>query len=174
MATNDQQLLEQQYDETVRADIEQFRERSQAWVNKEITDDQFRAQRLRRGVYGQRQEGVHMIRTKIPGGLLTSDQMRKMGDVADAVAINKFERRGAEDALRDVRRQIARNREVDARTYIQLQKAGWRQGVVWECALKGRERLPFDEVIACCSTWLRSDSPELDIRGQSGKAAKAK
>ncbi len=89
MATNDQQLLEQQYDSTVRADIEEFRAKSQAWVNKEITDDQFRAQRLRRGVYGQRQEGVHMIRTKIPGGLLTSDQMRKMGDVADAVAGGK-------------------------------------------------------------------------------------
>ena len=34
-----------------------------------------------------------------------------MLDFADAVAINKFERRGAEDALRDVRRQMARNRE---------------------------------------------------------------
>ena len=35
-----------------------------------------------------------------------------MLDFADAVAINKFERRGAEDALRDVRRQLARNREA--------------------------------------------------------------
>ena len=35
-----------------------------------------------------------------------------MLDFADAVAINKFERRGAEDALRDVRRQIARNHEA--------------------------------------------------------------
>jgi len=34
-----------------------------------------------------------------------------MLDFAEAVAINKFERRGAEDALRDVRRQVARNRE---------------------------------------------------------------
>ena len=34
-----------------------------------------------------------------------------MLDFADAVAINKFERRGADDALRDVRRQIQRNRE---------------------------------------------------------------
>jgi methylmalonyl-CoA mutase len=34
-----------------------------------------------------------------------------MLDFADAVVINKFERRGAEDALRDVRRQMARNRE---------------------------------------------------------------
>ena len=35
-----------------------------------------------------------------------------MLDFADAVAINKFDRRGAEDALRDVRRQMQRNREA--------------------------------------------------------------
>jgi methylmalonyl-CoA mutase len=35
-----------------------------------------------------------------------------MLDFADAVAINKFERRGAEDALREVRRQVTRNREL--------------------------------------------------------------
>nr|WP_026341754.1 fused isobutyryl-CoA mutase/GTPase IcmF [Actinomadura atramentaria] len=34
-----------------------------------------------------------------------------MLDFADVVAINKFERRGAEDALRDVSRQMLRNRE---------------------------------------------------------------
>ena len=38
-----QQLLEQQYDSTVRADIEQFRTYAKAWMAKEITDDQFRA-----------------------------------------------------------------------------------------------------------------------------------
>ncbi len=35
-----------------------------------------------------------------------------MLDLADFVAINKFERRGAEDALRDVRRQLRRNRDL--------------------------------------------------------------
>ncbi len=35
-----------------------------------------------------------------------------MLDFADAVAINKFERRGAEDARRDVARQLMRNREA--------------------------------------------------------------
>jgi methylmalonyl-CoA mutase len=35
-----------------------------------------------------------------------------MLDFADAVAINKFERRGADDALREVRRQVTRNREA--------------------------------------------------------------
>jgi methylmalonyl-CoA mutase len=42
-----------------------------------------------------------------------SSQLEKidMLDLADVVAINKFERRGAEDALRDVARQLVRNRE---------------------------------------------------------------
>jgi methylmalonyl-CoA mutase len=35
-----------------------------------------------------------------------------MLDFADVIVINKFERRGADDALRDVRRQFARNREL--------------------------------------------------------------
>ena len=37
-----------------------------------------------------------------------------MLDFADAVAINKFDRKGAEDALRDVRKQLQRNREAFA------------------------------------------------------------
>jgi len=35
-----------------------------------------------------------------------------MLDFADVVAVNKFERRGAEDARRDVARQMVRNREA--------------------------------------------------------------
>jgi len=35
-----------------------------------------------------------------------------MLDLADVVVVNKLERRGAEDALRDVRKQVARNREA--------------------------------------------------------------
>jgi methylmalonyl-CoA mutase len=35
-----------------------------------------------------------------------------MLDFADAVAINKFDRRGAQDAFRDVRRQLQRNRSI--------------------------------------------------------------
>jgi sulfite reductase beta subunit-like hemoprotein len=85
----DQQLLQQEYDSTVRADIELFRSQALAFLDGQITADQFRAQRLRRGIYGQRQEGVQMIRTKIPGGLLTADQMRSLAAVADKVAKGK-------------------------------------------------------------------------------------
>ena len=46
----DQRLeLEAEYEQTVRDDIELFRSYAEKWVAGEITDDQFRAQRLRRG-----------------------------------------------------------------------------------------------------------------------------
>ena len=78
-----QELTEAQYDSTVRADIELFRSYSGKWTAGEINDDQFRAQRLRRGIYTQRQAGVHMIRTKVPGGILTAEQMDRLADIAD-------------------------------------------------------------------------------------------
>ena len=71
------------YDATVRADIELFRAHAEQWVAGAINDDQFRAQRLRRGIYTQRQAGVHMIRTKVPGGILTARQMDQLAGVAD-------------------------------------------------------------------------------------------
>src|SRR5579863_6546910 len=77
------QLVEQQYDRTVREDIDLFRSQADAFLAGKLTDDQFRAFRLRRGVYGQRQADVQMIRTKVPGGRLTADQMRQLARVAD-------------------------------------------------------------------------------------------
>lgn len=61
--------------------------------------------------------------------------------------------------------KIARNRAVDERTEAALTEAGWRQAIVWECALKGKTRLPLEEVILSCAEWLKSDRPRLEIRG---------
>ncbi len=44
-------------------------------------------------------------------GAATQLEKIDMLDLAEVAVINKFERRGAEDALRDVRRQMARNQE---------------------------------------------------------------
>src|SRR5580704_10610774 len=79
----DQQLIEQEYDRTVREDIELFRSQANEFLTGQLTADEFRAHRLRRGVYGQRQDGVQMIRTKVPGGKLTAQQMRQLARVAD-------------------------------------------------------------------------------------------
>jgi sulfite reductase (ferredoxin) len=49
----------------------------------EITPDEFKRFRLQHGVYGQRQEGVHMVRVKIPWGGLTSRQLERLAEVAE-------------------------------------------------------------------------------------------
>src|SRR5580704_8945192 len=76
--TRDPQVIEKEYDSTVRADIELFRSQAASFLAGDLTDDQLRPHRLRRGIYSQRQAGVQMIRTKVPGGLLTAAQMRQL------------------------------------------------------------------------------------------------
>lgn len=61
--------------------------------------------------------------------------------------------------------KIERNRTVDNRVNDALAGMGWRVGVVWECALKGRARLPHQDVIERCAEWLRSEVAGLEIRG---------
>jgi len=48
-----------------------------------IHEEKFRSLRLARGVYGQRQQGVQMIRIKLPYGKMTLNQWKKIADVSD-------------------------------------------------------------------------------------------
>ena len=80
---------ENDYDRIVRSDIEAFREKAEDYLAGRLTDDEFRPFRLRRGIYGQRQPRVHMVRTKIPGGLLTAGQMRQLARIADEFAAGR-------------------------------------------------------------------------------------
>lgn len=61
--------------------------------------------------------------------------------------------------------KIERNKSVDNRAMEALAAQGWRLGVVWECAIKGRNRRPIDSVIDSCASWLRSDAPQFEARG---------
>ncbi len=51
-----------------------------------IVEDKFKSLRLARGIYGQRQPGVQMVRIKIPFGRLTFKQLLKIADVSDEYA----------------------------------------------------------------------------------------
>ncbi|GJM28510.1 MAG: ferredoxin--nitrite reductase [Cyclobacteriaceae bacterium] len=48
-----------------------------------IPEDRFKAFRLTRGVYGQRQLGVQMVRIKIPFGRLTTRQLVRIADISE-------------------------------------------------------------------------------------------
>lgn len=61
--------------------------------------------------------------------------------------------------------KIERNHAVDLRSVEALAANGWRVGVVWECALKGRSKLPQEMVIDACASWLRSSEPHFELRG---------
>lgn len=64
------------------------------------------------------------------------------------------------------RMKIERNRDVDRRAVEALGQAGWRVGVVWECALKGRTRLDLTAVLDACAAWAREGGDRLEIRGK--------
>ena len=63
------------------------------------------------------------------------------------------------------RNKITSNRERDRRQLSTLLETGWRVATIWECALKGRERLPMQMVIERCAEWLKSGGTELELRG---------
>lgn len=55
------------------------------------------------------------------------------------------------------RNKIAGNIVRDQNVRGQLRGLGWRVLEVWECTLKGRERLPPGDVLGSCEAFLRSD-----------------
>jgi sulfite reductase beta subunit-like hemoprotein len=79
----EREAFENQHDQTVRKEIEIFREKATAFLAGQIPEDEFRPFRLKHGIYGQRQPGVQMVRVKIPGGLATARQFEQFGAIAD-------------------------------------------------------------------------------------------
>ena len=67
----------------VEKDIIDLEQKIHAFKNNTIDEEKFRSLRLARGVYGQRQQGVQMVRIKLPMGRFTANQLRKIAYVAD-------------------------------------------------------------------------------------------
>lgn len=67
----------------VERDIIELERKIKLFKDGKIDEERFRSLRLARGVYGQRQEGVQMVRIKLPYGKVTSDQLLRIADVSD-------------------------------------------------------------------------------------------
>lgn len=63
-------------------DIDEFVETLGRFERGEMPPDEWRRFRLVRGTYGQRQDGVQMMRIKIPQGILTASQLRALSTVS--------------------------------------------------------------------------------------------
>ena len=68
------------------ADIDEFVAMLEKFERGEISSEAWRKFRLVRGTYGQRQDDQHMLRVKIPQGILTARQLLVVADVAEQFA----------------------------------------------------------------------------------------
>ncbi len=57
------------------ADVEEFERGVRAFLEGRLSEERFTPFRLQMGIYGQRQEGVQMVRIKLPGGVIRPDQL---------------------------------------------------------------------------------------------------
>jgi len=67
----------------VEKDILELERKIRLFKEGKIDEERFRSLRLARGVYGQRQFGVQMIRIKLPFGRVTSEQLYRIAAVSD-------------------------------------------------------------------------------------------
>ncbi|MGO1118890.1 very short patch repair endonuclease [Rhodovibrionaceae bacterium A322] len=64
------------------------------------------------------------------------------------------------------RDKIGGNVERDKRNQAALKASGWRIGIVWECALKGKHRLQTTNVLGLLGDWLEGNAADYMIEGQ--------
>lgn len=67
-----------------KEEIDRYEEGVQAFISGEMDADRFMSFRLQHGIYGQRQDGVHMVRIKAPGGRLNPDHLNVIADCVEA------------------------------------------------------------------------------------------
>jgi sulfite reductase (ferredoxin) len=70
----------------VAKDIIDLEKKIRLFRDGKIDDEKFRSLRLVRGIYGQRQPGVQMVRIKLPYGRVTTKQLRKIALISDQYA----------------------------------------------------------------------------------------
>ncbi|HEX3165615.1 MAG TPA: nitrite/sulfite reductase, partial [Chitinophagaceae bacterium] len=67
----------------VEKDILELEKKIRLFREGKMDEEKFRSLRLARGVYGQRQQGVQMVRIKLPYGKMTLAQWKRIADVSD-------------------------------------------------------------------------------------------
>jgi len=77
-------------DPIVQREIIDLEKKIHSFRSGQIDDERFRSLRLARGIYGQRQEGVQMIRIKLPYGKVTSEQLKRITEVSDKYSTGRL------------------------------------------------------------------------------------
>lgn len=64
------------------------------------------------------------------------------------------------------REKLNANAARDVKAADALKEKGWRQAVIWECALKGRKKRDFQDTMQRLIAWIRSDEQAITIGGE--------
>lgn len=64
------------------------------------------------------------------------------------------------------RDKLNANAERDQKAIQALREIGWRQAVIWECALKGKAKIDIQETMQRLIAWIQSDEIAMTIRGR--------
>jgi sulfite reductase (ferredoxin) len=74
----------------VEKDVLELANKIALFRNGKIDEDKFKSLRLARGIYGQRQQGVQMVRIKLPHGKVSSEQLHKITEVSDKYSTGRL------------------------------------------------------------------------------------
>lgn len=67
--------------------------------------------------------------------------------------------------------KIASNRNRDAKISQDINALGWRELVIWECAIRGPDRIGLEETVERAAAWLASRSAFGEVRSIAAKVA---
>ena len=62
-------------------------------------------------------------------------------------------------------KKIDKNRRNDRLSIEKLAQDSWRIMIIWECAIKGKMKLPLHDIVSFISDWLLSNSSQSEIKG---------
>jgi DNA mismatch endonuclease, patch repair protein len=69
-------------------------------------------------------------------------------------------------------KKITGNKANDDMVMTALNGQGWRTLIIWECAIKGKMRLTFSDLMLDTNGWLRNGIHNIEIRGLNRESSR--
>ena len=63
--------------------------------------------------------------------------------------------------------KIQATKKRDAHNALKYHELSWRVLTIWECAMKGKTKLPLDQLISLVETWIVVGNDIIDITGDN-------
>lgn len=74
-------------EDLIKNELKEFEEKISLYRNGKMSADDFKRRRLQQGIYAIRATtDVQMVRVRIPSGILTSEQLKRLSDIAEGFA----------------------------------------------------------------------------------------